>query len=430
MRFDNNCHEKFFNGRERSQGVKITNKLIGITTILIVILFVGMAMQPVATSNQNQSTEAKNLQPVQSQPLLLNKTNNPGTKVSSTNTSITNANPVNMESKLKTINNDISKSEMGLNILYSKWETHSTNEVRPELIHNITNLSKFFEFLNSIVQARRLFNIIEHLEKDRGKIELQQFANDILQHKQPKINFNTYKALANTNKSMNGTLYNIKVYGQTNNSNKSSPYVVYYSPVNGKNQVIDPDNMAIISPITVHFGWLGSLTVGQYYYLMGSYHGYNALIVDQQIVSAINNGFAAEAATEAVEDVILAAELSIISGGLSVAVGLALAALDSATLWYCQSTDINNLNTAYDSTYNNGHGGLDLLYEETKMFDGISNSFTVGAFDAHNGQWLNIAPTLPQYVNGFATLVNDFTNKYGQNNWVYVEQNPNVPTTA
>ena len=249
-------------------------------------------------------------------------------------------------------------------------------------MHNIPKLSMFFEFLNSSVQARILFNIIKQLEGDRCKIELQQFANDILQHKQTKINFNTYKTLANTNKSMNGTTYNIKVYGQVNTPHKSSPYLVYYSPVKGKNQVIDPDIMVLISPITVSFfGW-GSLTVGQNYYLLGIYHGYNALIVDQQMVTTIDNAFTALGITDGFESIILATAIGLLSMGLGAAVAAALFITDFVVTWYCQSTDINNLNTAYDSTYNNGHGDLELLYQEAKMFDGVSNSYTIGAYDA------------------------------------------------
>ena len=119
MRCDNIWHERFIE-RERDSGfVKIRNKLIGITAILIVILFIGMAMQPVATLNQNQVIVTEKPQNAQSQQLSQNKINSLGIEVSRTSTSITNTNSVSVESKLKTINNDIKKSEMGINILYS-----------------------------------------------------------------------------------------------------------------------------------------------------------------------------------------------------------------------------------------------------------------------------------------------------------------------
>ena len=66
----------------------------------------------------------------------------------------------------------------------------------------------------------------------------------------------------------------------------------------------------------------------------------------------------------------------------------------------------------------------ELRYREVKILDGASESFSVSAWDKTSNSWLSIVPTLPQILSCFSSTVQSLSNKYGQNNWVYVSQSP------
>ena len=185
--------------------------------------------------------------------------------------------------------------------------------------------------------------------------------------------------------------------------------------------------MVQINPITISFGWFGSLTIGDVYNLYVTYHGLNALKEYQNLVNEINGVFTGLVAAQAILTGVTAAAIAVASAGIGLAVMLAYVATVTAVDLYCSSTLLNNLNNAFDSTYiHNGQGCLELGYSEVKMLDGASESFSVSAWDKTSNSWLSVVPTLPQILSGFGGTVQSLSNKYGQNNWVYVSQSPDT----
>ena len=86
-----------------------------------------------------------------------------------------------------------------------------------------------------------------------------------------------------------------------------------------------------------------------------------------------------------------------------------------------RTQDRNNLNAAFDSTYKFDQS-FEMMYNEVKMFFGHSVALTMDAWNLNSQSWSSISLTVSKWVSGFANLATQWSNKYGNNNWVYVTQ--------
>ena len=86
-----------------------------------------------------------------------------------------------------------------------------------------------------------------------------------------------------------------------------------------------------------------------------------------------------------------------------------------------QTQDQNNQNAAFDSTYKFDQS-FEMMYNEVKMFFGHTDALTMGAWDFNSQSWISISHTVPNWMSGFSNLATQWSNKYGNNNWVYVTQ--------
>ncbi len=161
--------------------------------------------------------------------------------------------------------------------------------------------------------------------------------------------------------------------------------------------------------------------MGDSYYIVGIYHNNNALHVYQAIGNEISCGNYKVDAMEGAESLLIGAAFGLASAGIGLAVGAAITALFTVIDIAYQTTDQNNLNAAFDSTYQFDQS-FEMMYNEVKMFFGASNAFTMEAWNFNSQSWSSISPTAPYSVSGFANLATQWANKYGNNNWVYVNQ--------
>lgn len=235
---------------------------------------------------------------------------------------------------------------------------------------------------------------------------------------------NTYQEIFKDKISIDNLTYIVAKQSSTKEVDNKTSYLIYYTPI-GKSDRIDPDIMVQINPITISFGWFGSLTIGDVYNLYVTYHGLNALKEYQNLGNEISGVFSGLTAAQTILAGVAA--IAVASAGIGLAVMPAYAATVTAVDLYCSSTMLSNLNNAFDSTYiHNGQGCLELRYSEVKMLDRESESFSVSAWDKTSNSWLSVVPTLPQILGGFGGTVQSLSNKYGQNNRVYVSQSPDT----
>ena len=200
-----------------------------------------------------------------------------------------------------------------------------------------------------------------------------------------------------------------------------STLVSYFSE--SKNQIVDPDIMVLIVPIKA---WI--FTVGYEYHLFVEYHNGNALMMYNQIWDQIATDSIGYGIETGLSGVIIAGILALASAGISIAVAVAIEIVNVVLSVADFSSNLNNLVTAFDSTYYLNDGNYFLVgVEQVQFLDGISNSFVYGAWDYSSQTYLEITPPVPEYFDGFTGIVNNLANSYGQNNWVYVYQDVSLP---
>ncbi len=240
------------------------------------------------------------------------------------------------------------------------------------------------------------------------------------------MKLNNYKEIFHVKTTIGNYSYVVTVYKSSGNIDHKTSYVIYYEPL-GKSNLIDPNIMVQINPITVSLGWFGTITVGHQYNLYVTYQSSNALLQYQNLTKTLNGVYTDYSDTYALLGIVLTAAIAVGSADLGLAVALAYFVASYYVIEPSKRQDINNLNSAFNSTYfNNGKGCLEIGYAETKMVYGTMNSFKVFAWDKSSSSWLTIVPSIPELLSGFAGTLKSFANEYGYNNWVLVAQNPST----
>ena len=401
--------------------MELRKALLSITAIVIVVLFMGMAMQPATTHSNERTFTVSVKQQVEYDRYFIQKPVNASDRFSSINNNNNKIHSIKIVNS-KQLNSKISQYEGTLSFLFTTWLIN--NKFLNN--HNFTKLNAeektilFHNFLNSNSLYKEEFVLLMNYES-----QMKGLQNNVLGPKTGNsAALNSYQEISKGNISIDSSNYMVSELSSTKKVNNKTSFIIYYTPL-GKNNLIDPNIMVQINPITISFGWFGSLTVGDVYNLYATYHGLNALYEYQDLGNAINGVFTGLAAFDSLLAGVTAAIVGLLSAGIGLAVALAYVAAIAAVMYYCSSKMQSHLNNAFDSTYiNNGKGCLELGYSEVKMLDGASESFSVSAWDKTSNSWLSIVPTLPQILSGFGSTVQSFSNKYGQNNWVYVSQSP------
>ena len=400
--------------------MELTKALLSITAIVIVVLFMGMTMQPATTHSNQRTTTVSVKQQIEYDRYFIQKPVNASDQFSNINNNIYSNNIVNS----KQLNTKISEYEGTLSFLFTRWLLN--NKLLSN--HGFTKLNAgekeilFHNFLNSNSLYKEEFMLLMNYES-----HLKGLQNNLLGPKTGNsAPLNTYQEIFKDKISIDNSTYMVTELSSTKEVDNKTSYIIYYTPL-GKNDLIDPDIMVQINLITISFGWFGSLTIGDVYNLYVTYHGLNALKEYQNLGNEINGVFTGLTAAQAILTGVTAAAIAVASAGIDLAVMLAYAAAIYAVNLYCSSTMLSNLNNAFDSIYiHNGQGCLELGYGEVKTLDGASESFSLSAWDKTSNSWLSVVPTLPQIFSGFGGTVQSLSNKYGQNNWVYASQSPDT----
>lgn len=384
-------------------------KLVEVGAVIVVILFVGMTLQSNFMNNVEKSSNSVSENTINKMIIKQSVISN------ASNHNVVNSQQI--KTKITDYNNVLS-------FLFTKWYLSDklAGSVTFAKLNSEEKITLFHDFLNTSSIYKKDFNKLVNYESQLNG--LQNTAS--LSGTGNSTQSNNYKELWNTTVTADNSSYLVTEYKSTGNIDHQSSFMVSYKPL-GKNNLIDPDIMVQINPITINLGWFGNPTIGYQYNLYVTYHGNNAILEDQNLVKAINNVLGDTGAAEALFAGVTAAVVGLLSFGIGLAVMVAYVAAIAAVGFYCSSQDIGNLNSAFDSTYfNNGQGCLELGYSEVKLFYGTSNSFGIAAWDKSSNSWLSIVPTLPEYLSGFASTVQTFSNDYGNNNWVYVSQSPST----
>ena len=391
--------------------MKLKRVLMEVTAIVIVILFFGMAMFPATSYTQSFR-------------------NNEGNRMIESNIASHISNAVRdnkeishkymkiQEAHIRSINIEFNKTEAILNFQFEEWLNYRDQGFIYKKLNHSADFKLFGEFLNSSLWAQYAFNKLVKYEQSSNKINMDIALNSI--QNSNGVNLANYNEIAKKMVTYNNSKYLITEFNKTRNSGVGLSHIVEYLPL-GKNQVIDPDIMVQINPIQVSLWFVGTVTVGDSYYIIGIYHNNNALHVYQAIGNEISCGNYKVDAMEGVESLLMGAAFGLASAGIGLAVGAAMLAIFTLIDIAYQTQDRNNLNAAFDSTYQFDQS-FEMMYYEVKMFFGASNAFTMEAWNFNSQSWSSISPTAPYSVSGFANLATQWSNKYGNNNWVYVTQ--------
>ena len=307
-----------------------------------------------------------------------------------------------------------------LQLMYSQY---TENYAADGFLNHTQEKKEFLTFLKNNPFAQSMLNKLSELEGEEAVAKAMSESFQLgLENLTGKLSENPVINVASHSIVVGGVNYTVEAQKvKVSPDSNPSTLVSYFSE--SKNQIVDPDIMVLIVPVKA---WI--FTVGYEYYLFVDYHNGNALTMYNQIWDQIATDSIGYGIETGLSGVIIAGILALASAGISIAVAVAIEIVNVVLSVADFSSNINNLVTAFDSTYYLNNGNYFLVgVEQVQFLDGISNSFVYGAWDYSSQTYLEITPPVPEYFDGFSSIVNNLANSYGQNTWIYIYQHVSLP---
>ena len=386
----NICHGRF--NRERDSGfVKIRNKLIGITAILIVILFIGIAMQSSIVGTQTGGKIVKNKnEPIQS--LSVNSISYERLSAS-----------LNMNFELYVLTNHINIGKTTISKMNNNMKMDIINKF---VSHNPTVLMELKELITA---EEKSFNL--------QKPPSMKMYNFIIKHGNKTIESSKIYKQNNEIYKVSKIGYSIKI----NSTEYRETATIVQAPSGMK--LIDPTVMVQINYLSHNFWWIGTITFGEVDYIYENYM-YNAQWeVGYNYNEAYNlkNTFLQFSIGGAAVSTVLTTVIGLAAsaiGDLGTVVSISTLAYDAADLGYAYG-EISN---AYGADSN----CLPIAIQNDYIWDWYIGGLTGNGWGIHvyvdNNGWQQVL--YPLSFSGFespgiSTFAHNFQSKYSSN-WQWV----------
>ena len=409
--------------------MKITNKLIGITAILIVILLMGMAVQPSAIHSQNKRMSPSDLA---SQNVI--HVNMDRIYVSEATSMMKNI--TSHEMGQTHFNTGVQSTIMYNYLLWFIEEMHITSiHLNYQQFHMMTEKGIFQKFLSSDKSVRNLYN---------ASIQAQQ---NVFKKQNYEYGMHLISSIRNGSLNSTNSVYN----------NNGSTYILVHTmqnglpgPISGQTggqwEMVDINPTYFWVPIWVSTWWGGypSLAweeVAHTDYLNDVTTGHSAYNYYQYERNNINGAQASLAKFFAVAGIDLSfisfAMRAVLDAADVAIVGIALI-IEAYILESWLSNIQNSLHTLYDSTYvkvlNGMHGsnaGAPYMWTEFTVIDAwgygitaIGDGVSINGYK-YSGSEINLVPYIPLPVVAQVSAIHinsvaqSIASSAGNGNWAY-----------